>query len=352
MAAYRPNASPLLSVVIPAYNAAAYIGPAISSVLDQLDERSEVIVVDDGSTDTTVDVIRRFGDRVRCIVQANGGLASARNRGQSEARGEFVAWFDHDDINEPDRFALQIEILRRYPDVGLVTSGFSAFNAGGKLADSYDGTYYGRIRQRGIAALFPAAQLFESRTVAGVTAPLYYGSVYPELALGNFVHPPTVMMRSAVWRVAGPLKFGLTSATDWEFLVRASRLVQFAYLDRSLLRYRLSDEQMTADSNVVKNLPGEMRAFELMLEADVSLRSATVEIRAMYRHWNLSLASAIVAQNRLQSLRYLARSLQYGFDLRTFVTAALHASTPAALRPTLGRVRRIMRRTMGSGARV
>ena len=340
MSTSHGNAAPLLSVVIPAYNGADVVAAAIESVLHRLDDEAEVIVVDDGSTDATGDVVRRYRDRVRCITQVNGGLAAARNRGHSEARGAFVAWFDQDDINEPERFPLQLEVLRRYPEIGLVSTGFSAFNENGTIADSFAARYYGKIARSGVAALFPVTETFESEVIPSVTFPLHRGMVYPALALGNFVHPPTVMMRSAVWHAAGPLKAGLASGTDWEFLVRASRQHEFAYIDQSLLRYRRSREQMTDESNTRANLPGEMRAFGLILEADPSLRNATEEVRGLYRHWNVSLATALAPTDRVEAFRYLARSLRYGSDFRSFLRAAVRITAPAFLVPALRWARR------------
>src|SRR5690348_9715426 len=92
-----PPAAPRASVVIPTYNAAGFIHRTISSVLDQDFDDIEVIVVDDGSTDATASIVETFDDRVRLIRQSNAGVAAARNRAIAVARGELVAFLDHDD---------------------------------------------------------------------------------------------------------------------------------------------------------------------------------------------------------------------------------------------------------------
>jgi len=332
--------SPLLTVAVPAYNGAEFLASALESVLAQATDDVEIIVVDDGSTDGTGDVVRQFGSRVRYISQRNSGLAAARNRGHMEARGEFVAWFDCDDICEPARFALQLEVLQRYPEIGLVSTGFSAFDDKGTIAESFADRYYGKIGRSGVGPLFEASQPFESATMQGMSFPLHRGSVYRRLALGNFIHPPTVMMRSEVWHKTGPLVTGLASATDWEFLVRASRLYPFAYLDRPLLRYRRSRQQMTDDSNTLTNLPREMRAFELILKADPLLRESSEQIRGLYRYWYVSLATVAVSSDRLLAFRYLAASLRHGCDVGSFLRAAIRMLTPAFLLPVFRWARR------------
>ena len=338
-----PGRAPRLSVLIPVYNAADLLVEALDSVLPQVGDDTEVLVVDDGSTDGSGDVARRYGPQVRCITQTNGGLAAARNRGHLEARGRFHAWFDHDDICEPGRFALQLEVLERYPEIGLVSSDFSAFSDAGTIADSFATRYYAKMASPGLAALYHAAEDFRGAVLPDTDIRIYHGSVYPSLAFGNFVHPPTVMMRAEVWERAGPLRPGLASATDWEFLVRASRHVPFAYIARSLLRYRRHESQLTSDTNRPAGVPGEMRAFGQILDADPALRDASDEVRKLYRHWHLTLAETAIATQRVQAFRHLAQSLTYGFDSRRFLLAALRASTPPQLLPAFGRARRWMR---------
>jgi glycosyltransferase involved in cell wall biosynthesis len=107
---------PLVSVVIPTYNRAHCVGEAIKSVLDQTYKNFEIIVVDDGSTDNTQEVLATFGDRIRVIRQENKGVSAARNAGIREARGEWLAFLDSDDLWLPDKLGIQIADLRRYPE--------------------------------------------------------------------------------------------------------------------------------------------------------------------------------------------------------------------------------------------
>ena len=103
--------SPIVSVIIPAYNRAATIGRSIDSVLAQGYRPIELIVVDDGSTDQTVEVVRRYGAQVTLICQPNGGPSSARNNGVANSKGEFIAFLDSDDTWEPAKLQLQMQLM-------------------------------------------------------------------------------------------------------------------------------------------------------------------------------------------------------------------------------------------------
>lgn len=110
-----------VSVVLPVYNRAHYVGEAIESVLGQTLPPDELIVVDDGSTDDSVAVIERFArPEIRVLRQPNGGIGSARNAGLRAVTGELVAFIDSDDLWERDKLALQVEVMRASEDVQLV----------------------------------------------------------------------------------------------------------------------------------------------------------------------------------------------------------------------------------------
>src|SRR5665213_1535655 len=100
-----------VSVVIPAYNAELFIARAIDSVLSQTTPVSEIIVIDDGSTDSTLDLVRGYGDKVRLIAQSNGGPARARNVGVAISSGKYVAFLDADDWWDPDKTKQQLDSL-------------------------------------------------------------------------------------------------------------------------------------------------------------------------------------------------------------------------------------------------
>ena len=126
------NAEPTVSVIIPAYQSDRYIVQAVESVLQQESCRYEVIVIDDGSTDSTEQVLKPYRDRLRYIKQENQGVAVARNHGIEVARGDFVAFLDADDYFLPKKLARQAEILLKRPNLGIVHSGWQRVDHQGK----------------------------------------------------------------------------------------------------------------------------------------------------------------------------------------------------------------------------
>jgi glycosyltransferase involved in cell wall biosynthesis len=125
---------PAVSVIMPAYNVAPYLGAAIESVLDQRFDDLELIVVDDGATDGSGDIAREYAardERVRVIWQRNGGISAARNRGLREASAPVIALLDGDDQWSPGYLEAQLAILERHPDVDIVTG--NAYFLGGRL---------------------------------------------------------------------------------------------------------------------------------------------------------------------------------------------------------------------------
>jgi len=234
-----------VSVVIPAFNAAATIGAAVESCLVQDHRDVEVIVVDDGSTDGTADVLLAFGDRIVVVSQANAGLAAARNAGQRAATGEFIAWMDADDLMVPSRIRVGAEVLRRHPEVVLVSSDFSAFTDPESDFDlSHWATYYSAVgRLGGMAAVFP--EELPPVELDGRSLAVRSGVVYESLLWGNFVHPPTVITRRTALEAAGWSDSSLRYSSDYDLILRLARQGPFAFVDAPLLRYRRSPGQMS-----------------------------------------------------------------------------------------------------------
>ena len=113
-----------VSALIPAYNGAAYLGETLQSILDQTYAPAEVIVVDDGSTDNTREVVARFGNRVRYHFTTNGGICSARNLAVSLATSPFLAFCDQDDLWRPDKLQQQMELHRGNPAMQFSFTNF------------------------------------------------------------------------------------------------------------------------------------------------------------------------------------------------------------------------------------
>jgi glycosyltransferase involved in cell wall biosynthesis len=129
--------APKVSVVVPAYNAAAFVRRAVDSVLAQTWADRELLVVDDGSRDGTRDVLAGYGDRVRVLAQTNAGPAAARNHGLREARGRYVAFLDADDWWLPSKLERQVALLDTRPDMGFCSTATRVMTDNGAPAGDW-----------------------------------------------------------------------------------------------------------------------------------------------------------------------------------------------------------------------
>lgn len=116
------ESSPLVSIIIPTYNYAPYVTKAVSSCLEQTYKNIEIIVVDDGSTDNTAQVLGEFGSAVNYIFQENRGVSAARNKGMEHVRGDYITFVDADDYLTRESLEERLQILIKKPDIGIVVS--------------------------------------------------------------------------------------------------------------------------------------------------------------------------------------------------------------------------------------
>jgi glycosyltransferase involved in cell wall biosynthesis len=127
---------PRVSIIVPTYNGDRFLAETVDSVLSQSYDDFEIIAIDDGSSDTTLQALARYGDRIQVITQAHQGVAAARNRGLGLAQGELIIFLDQDDVMLPDKLRLQVQCFDQ-ASVGIVQSGWRLVNArGDRLSDS------------------------------------------------------------------------------------------------------------------------------------------------------------------------------------------------------------------------
>ncbi len=169
--------SPLVSVIIPVCNGAAYLAEAIESVLAQTYAPLELTVVNDGSTDDSSQIAASYGS-VRLINQSNAGAAAARNRGIQDAGGMFLAFLDADDLWMPDKVEIQMALLRRRPEVELVTGLVESFISPELQASDFAGI---TVPSEGLPGYIPSAILCTRKAFERV------GSFDEELTSGEFL---------------------------------------------------------------------------------------------------------------------------------------------------------------------
>ena len=235
-----------MTVIIPAYNASAFLSDAVASVLVQTHPEVEVIVVDDGSTDDTAALLAQWqarDPRIRAVHQHNRGLAAARNAGLNVACGQYVAFLDADDVIHPEKLERQIAYLEAHPHTDLVYSDYTTADAELRpLTDEYIGTKRMPLREAYI-----------------------YTNVFPIMA--------PLLRRSMVERVGG-FDEGLRACEDWDYWVRCERAGTFGYLPGLYSTYRMHGMQMHRDLNFMlkyariaatKNYPGEPHKVRTMV---------------------------------------------------------------------------------------
>jgi len=150
--------SPLVSVIIPVYNGSDYVREAIDSVLAQTFSDYEIMVVDDGSTDMTPEIVQAYTDgRIRYVRQDNQGVAAALNRGISEAQGKYIAWLSHDDLFLPQKLERQVEFLRQFPQYTACYSDYYVIDPQGKILWERRMPWY--PRQQALQVLFGEAYI-------------------------------------------------------------------------------------------------------------------------------------------------------------------------------------------------
>jgi glycosyltransferase involved in cell wall biosynthesis len=121
-------ANPLVSVILPVYNAETYIAEAIESILTQSYKNLELILINDGSTDRSLDIMQSYADiRIQIISRENRGLVASLNEGIMKAKGKYIARMDADDISLPKRFEEQVAFLEMHPEVGLCGTAVMMF---------------------------------------------------------------------------------------------------------------------------------------------------------------------------------------------------------------------------------
>jgi glycosyltransferase involved in cell wall biosynthesis len=204
------NEAPAVSVVIATYNYAHYLPSALDSVLAQTVKDLEVIVVDDGSTDDTQDVMREYGELsfLRYVRTENRGQPAAENTGVRQARAPWVAFLDADDQWLPAKIEKQLALARNDPDLGVVYSRRLWVDPAGCVLD----------RPQPV---------------------LHRGEVLETMFLRNFVCFSSSMVRRGVFDTVGLFDERRRNASDYDLWLRAAMRFRFDYVDEPLVKYRV-----------------------------------------------------------------------------------------------------------------
>jgi glycosyltransferase involved in cell wall biosynthesis len=253
---------PQVSVIIPAYNGRAYIAEAIESVLGQSFTDFELLVVDDGSTDDTAAIIQTYGRRVRYLYKTNGGPGSARNLGIQQAKGEYIAFLDQDDLWLPNRLAEQVPVLQQDPQLGMVFSD----------------------------ALYESTADLKEQNSFSIDRPCR-GHVLKQLFANNFIPNLTVLVRKCCFDRLGLLdeSGSMMITDDYNMWLRVTAHYPVTYIDKPLARYRWHEQNFSADRE--RAYLDTMTALQNVLERHPHLKKElgkTVSCRFADLYYRLS----------------------------------------------------------------
>lgn len=209
-----------VAVIVPAYNCANFILLTLKYATTQTFKDLQVIVVDDGSTDNLTEVLQDCPATVKVITQQNGGMSAARNRGISDSDSEFIALLDADDVWHLDKVAAQVRLLEQNPQWDLSFGEFKIWNDNQPVC-------------------------FSGPTVSMETEPTLSGWIYHQMILTCWALPSTLMFRRSVFDGVGPFLQQDSKTDDWEWMIRASRVHQFAKLRDCLTLYRQHSNQLS-----------------------------------------------------------------------------------------------------------
>lgn len=207
----------LVSVIIPVYNGAKYIRDAIDSVISQTYYPIEILVIDDGSQDTTWEIIKSYQPMVKGISKTNGGVASALNVGIFKASGEYIAWLSHDDIFFPRKIEEQVNFMEDHPEIGVCYTDFDIVDA--------DKTYVNTVH----VTWYPRQEM----------ARRFLRSMY--------INGSTTMIRKLCFEKVGQFNEMLKRTQDLELWLRIANFYEFGHLPQTLLQSRNHPEQGTWD---------------------------------------------------------------------------------------------------------
>lgn len=345
---------PLVSVVIPTYNRAYCLKRTIDSALQQTYENVEVIVVDDGSTDDTAALVEReFGDdsRVRYLTQPNQGVATARNTGLNASRGEFIALLDSDDVWRPWKVAVQVAVLERFPQAGMVWTDMEAIDAAGRTLEAkHLRTMYGAYRWFSNGELFsesyPLKDIAPRLTDVDPETRVYCGDIFSQIALGNLVHTSTVLLRRERLEKIIGFDIDLTPVgEDYDFHLRTCREGPVAFVDISSIRYqREFGDQLTQPGYSLAFAQSHLKTVMRTLEQDadrIALPRTLISACLADAHGWIGQAALDRGDMALARKHFVCSLRHAPSDLRTLLLLLL-----AALPQSSGnRLRSVYRRT-------
>ncbi len=205
-----------VSIVIPTYNRETFITKALDSVMAQTYQHFEVVVIDDGSTDNTRDVVQAYGEKVHYFYQRNKGIAGARNAGIKKSCGSYIAFLDSDDYWRPEKLERQMALFHEHREYGLVASCCASVRL--------DGSFREKNR------------------------PGKSGRVLTDLFIKNFIRTSSVVIKKACFEKVGLFDEELRECEEYDLWLRIAAQYSVGFINESLAVYVDNPEGISTDS--------------------------------------------------------------------------------------------------------
>lgn len=268
----------LVSVVIPNHNGALFLLDAITSAIEQDYPNTEIIVVDDGSTDDSLELLKVYKGKVEVICSENFGAASARNLGIMAAKGDYIAFLDSDDVWERNKLRLQLELMET-KQLDLVYCSGKEFGSKGEISVPHKAVYSGDCYQ--------------------------YFKKFPTRAIIELGCSSSVIRRSLLYK-SGLFDTGFSGpAEDWDFFRRYCKYAKVGFCDQVLIHYRKHTSNVSARS-LEEYYLGNRRALLKMFAEDSEIHAT--ERRNIWVNFHfISAKSFLKTGNVTHFLRSIAR---------------------------------------------
>ncbi len=276
-------APPLVSVVIPTYNRAAWLGESIGSVLGQTYPHIELIVVDDGSTDHTAEVVQEVGDAATYVRSANRGVSAARNRGVAASRGTLIAFLDSDDTWQPGKVAAQVALLQAQPDVRVCYTDEIWIRHGVRVNPK-------RIHQK------------------------YTGWLFEPSLPRCIISPSSIMMRRSLWDQLGGFDERLPACEDYDLWLRMTRCVPVTLIREPLIVKRGGHaDQLSRATPLLDQY--RIAALDKLLRTALTVSQRRAVLSILIRKCNIVAQGAAKRQHTDRAASYHTRAEQYRHHL-------------------------------------
>lgn len=308
------------TVIVTAYNRGYVVGDALRSILAQTFGDFELLVVDDGSTDNTREVVNGIADpRLRYLRHAeNRGVAAARNTGLSEARGEYVSFLDSDDLWKPAKLARDVEFLKRHAEADAVFTD---------VEQQFPTRYLGSLMRE-----WPAMHALLERSGWPKETVFTQREMYLYLLREMAQLLSSMTFRAFAFAALDKFKESWRASEDWEFLLRFAKRFRFGYIDETLAIHREQKDSTYKLYNIECRMNIlEMLAHEAKRASDAEARRAA---RAGCRDAARHLSWAYLARaERLKAFGGLVRGFAFSGDTGLLVRAAYALVRPSFERP-------------------